>query len=133
MGPAAPRRLRSPCFVRPLSALPSLPCRLDYIGGDLIALLNSGGLRAGLQKGPIDADMLKAVTPLGNQARFAVVNGTTVRAALEHSLSQADASTSGKFPCVAGVRFRYDPTRPVGARVDEIKVLQVCQLVLGRF
>jgi hypothetical protein len=109
---------RAPAFLQ----LRYLPCRFDYAGGDFIALLNSGGLRAGLQKGPVDAGMLKAITPLGNQVRFAIVNGTTIKAVLEHSVSLADTATSGKFPCVAGLRFQFDPTRPIGSRVDDVQV-----------
>jgi hypothetical protein len=96
-------------------------CRTNYAAGEYIAFSNTGGIRAGLGKGPIDSAMVAAVVPLKNKARFASVNGTVIKLMLEHGVSDV-AGAAGRFPAVSGLEFEYDPARPAGSRVTRVEV-----------
>ena len=94
--------------------------RSNYANGEYIAFSNSGGIRAGLGKGPIDGAMVLAVVPFGDQARFVAVNGSVITLMLEHGVS--DLGGNGRFPVIAGMNFEYDPARPAGSRVTNVAV-----------
>lgn len=49
------------------------------------------------------------------------VSGAAVLAALENGVSQFPR-LDGRWPCVSGLRFEFDPTRPPGSRVLESSV-----------
>jgi 5'-nucleotidase / UDP-sugar diphosphatase len=73
-----------------------------------IAIHNGGGLRAGLPAGPVSLGDLLTVMPFGNTVATVLLRGADLMAALENGLSRAPAP-SGRFPQVAGLRFRWDP------------------------
>jgi hypothetical protein len=54
---------------------------------------------------------------MGRQICIRGVTGAQLLAALENGVS-AYPKMEGRFPCVAGVRFVFDPQRPPGARID---------------
>lgn len=88
-----------------------------------IALQNAGGIRTGLPAGPVSAGAVRDVLPFDNViARFGL-RGADLRAALEHGVAQIDGgSNPGRFPQVAGLRFRYRPGAPVGARIESVEI-----------
>jgi len=100
---------------------PIVLCRTNYALGEYIAFTNTGGIRAGLGKGSIDSAMVTAIVPCKNQVRFVSVNGTVIKLMLENGVSDV-ASAAGRFPAVWGLRFEYDPARPAGSRVTQVKV-----------
>jgi 2',3'-cyclic-nucleotide 2'-phosphodiesterase (5'-nucleotidase family) len=98
-----------------------------------VALTNAGGIR-GDRTYPAGTvltrkDILTEL-PFGNVTVLAEVTGADLLAALENGVSQVEEG-AGRFPQVSGLSFAYDPTRPPGARVVEVKVGDL-PLDLGR-
>jgi 5'-nucleotidase len=92
---------------------------LARIPGAEIAVVNGGGLRAGLPEGMLTYGDVLAVLPFGNTLATLTLRGGAVRAALENGLSRLPA-LAGRFPHVAGLRLRFDPAAPAGQRVREV-------------
>lgn len=84
-----------------------------------IAIVNNGTLRAGLPEGNITRGDILAIFPFGNRLAVADIDGKTVREILEHSVF-GYPSTFGGFLSVSGMTFSFDPSKPVGQRVQEI-------------
>jgi len=88
------------------------------------ALINGGGIRgnrfytAGTTL--TRRDILQEL-PFGNIDVLVEISGADLLAALEHGVSQV-ADKAGRFPQVSGIRFVYDPGKPVGKRVLEVQV-----------
>lgn len=59
--------------------------------------------------------------PFGNVVVVTEISGAELRAAVENGVSQV-ADKAGRFPQISGMSFVYDPAKPAGARVLEIKV-----------
>ncbi|MCW2306063.1 bifunctional metallophosphatase/5'-nucleotidase [Rhodobium gokarnense] len=89
-----------------------------------IALTNGGGIRgdrvyaAGT---PLTRRDILSELPFANHTVLLEVSGKTVKAALEHGVSQIDEG-SGRFPQVSGIRFSLDPAKPQGSRISDIVV-----------
>jgi 2',3'-cyclic-nucleotide 2'-phosphodiesterase (5'-nucleotidase family) len=86
-----------------------------YTPGDLTLRRPSPG-----SSGPYDVTLgdLLSVFPFGNNAATSRISGVDLWWALENGVSGYPAS--GKFPQIAGFRFSFDPSRPVGERVLEV-------------
>lgn len=103
--------------------------------GTDFAFLNGGGIRDTLpastyipqdqtlrrpqpgQPGPFDVvlgDVL-SVFPFGNNVATTTMTGGQVWSALENGVSKWP--TDGRFPQVSGLRFTFDPSKPVGSRI----------------
>jgi 2',3'-cyclic-nucleotide 2'-phosphodiesterase (5'-nucleotidase family) len=85
-----------------------------------IALQNGGGIRNDLVVNPGDITELDTFTWLPFSNFTAVVEGverTTLKAILEHVVTDAPAVAQGKFAQIAGFRYTYDPDLPVGSKV----------------
>ncbi|HET8784311.1 MAG TPA: 5'-nucleotidase C-terminal domain-containing protein, partial [Candidatus Limnocylindrales bacterium] len=80
--------------------------------GAHMAMTNAGGIRADLQAGPITFRDVFAVQPFQNTLIRMSLTGDQVRRVLE-------AAVTGSVGQVSGVRFDFDPTRPVGERVRD--------------
>jgi 2',3'-cyclic-nucleotide 2'-phosphodiesterase (5'-nucleotidase family) len=80
--------------------------------GAQMAMTNAGGIRADLQAGPITYSDVFAVQPFQNVLVRLTLSGEQVRQGLE-------AAVTGGVGQVSGVRFSFDPTRPVGERVRD--------------
>jgi 5'-nucleotidase len=88
----------------------------------LVAILNGGGIRAGLDQGPITVGEVLTVMPFGNTVGRVTVTGRQLKAALENGVSAlrpnpaVDAARAavgtGRFPNVSGMRYTVDVTRP---------------------
>lgn len=84
-----------------------------------IAVVNNGTLRASLPEGKITRGDILSIFPFGNRLEVADIDGKTVREMLEHSVYGYPA-TFGGFLSVSGIKFSFDPSKPVGHRVEEI-------------
>lgn len=91
--------------------------------GAEVALLNSGSLRANriFPAGPITRRDIRALLPFANTMVLLELSGTTLRAALEHSVS-ALPQPAGRFLQTAGLRYAVDPGQPTGARIGAVEV-----------
>jgi 2',3'-cyclic-nucleotide 2'-phosphodiesterase (5'-nucleotidase family) len=105
-------------FVWSISML-FLSGRHNFAPGEYIAVTNGGSVRAGLKAGPVLEKALDAVLPFGNEVRFGLINGTTIRLMLERSVWDIPG---GPFLSIQGLRFWYDPARAQGSRVQTVEV-----------
>mgnify|MGYP000717840191 CR=1 FL=1 len=93
--------------------------------GVQIAITNAGGIRASIAKGKISVGDVLQVLPFGNAISTFELKGEDLLAALENGVSRAENPENegtGRFPQVAGLRFTWDPTRPVGSRIVSVEV-----------
>ena len=89
--------------------------------GVVIAIANSGGLRASIDAGPVTMGEVYTVLPFQNTLSTFEVTGDTLIAALENGVSEI-ADVAGRFPQVAGMTFTVDPAAEVGARISEVMI-----------
>mgnify|MGYP001567293462 FL=1 len=80
-----------------------------------VALVNNGGIRAGLEPGAISWGNVFEVLPFQNFIVRLPVSGAVLRQALEHAVGGSDAHAH-----VSGLRVRVDLTRPEGQRVTAL-------------
>lgn len=92
----------------------------DVAGAD-IGFVNGGAVRGFIPTGPIRFGDLTAVLPFGGNLVVLELTGAELVAALEQGL-RAYPQMSGGFLQVSGLTFVFDPGRPVGERVVEVKV-----------
>lgn len=86
-----------------------------------VALTNGGGIRASVPAGDITRGNLVTVFPFGNYVVTKKVTGAVLKEALEWGVKDYP-NTSGGFPQVSGVTFRFDPEAPAGSRIYEIGI-----------
>jgi 2',3'-cyclic-nucleotide 2'-phosphodiesterase (5'-nucleotidase family) len=88
------------------------------------AVFNGGGIRAGKIYQPGDTishgDVLSEL-PFSNRVVVIEVSGKDLRRAIENGISELPLP-AGRFPQVSGIRFSFDVSRPVGARVVTMEV-----------
>lgn len=82
-----------------------------------VAIMNNGGVRADLAAGPITYGRLFAVMPFDNRVVVLQVTGAQLREVLEYALRNGAPSIH-----VSGMTVRYDPRRPAGERVREVRL-----------
>lgn len=85
--------------------------------GAQIAIMNSGGVRAPIEPGPITWGDLYQVHPFGNMLVVLELRGSDVRAALEHAVRGDWIQAQ-----VSGIRAEYDQSRPVGSRIVSLQL-----------
>jgi len=85
-----------------------------------VALLNAGSLRADelIPVGEFRLRDLVKLLPMNDDLVIIKVTGTQLLAALENGVSQYPKK-EGRFPCVSGVQFSFDPRLPEFHRVIE--------------
>jgi 2',3'-cyclic-nucleotide 2'-phosphodiesterase (5'-nucleotidase family) len=85
-----------------------------------VALLNAGSMRIDdmLGPGPITNYELESIFLFPDETRAVTfpLSGARLRALLEHGVSARNLGRGG-FLQLSGVRFRFDPSRPTGARI----------------
>ncbi|MFA4135072.1 MULTISPECIES: bifunctional UDP-sugar hydrolase/5'-nucleotidase [unclassified Brevibacillus] len=87
-----------------------------------VALANGGGIRTQLPAGDITKKGLYTLLPFENNTLAVVeVTGEELKQALENGVSKVEEG-AGRFPQVSGMSFTYNPTKPAGERVVEVKV-----------
>lgn len=89
--------------------------------GMTIAIANSGGLRASIDKGPVSMGEVYTVLPFQNTLATFQLTGGDVVAALENGASQYE-SGAGRFAQVAGLKYTVDPAAEAGKRISDVMV-----------
>ena len=88
--------------------------------GAVMALQNGGGVRAGIDKGPITFEEAITVQPFGNTLTVVDLTGAQIRAALEHGVATWSEG-KGQFLHVSkGLKYTFDLSKPAGSRVTEV-------------
>ncbi|MBA4392761.1 MAG: multifunctional 2',3'-cyclic-nucleotide 2'-phosphodiesterase/5'-nucleotidase/3'-nucleotidase, partial [Desulfobacca sp.] len=82
-------------------------------------LMNGGGIRADIIKGPIRMKDLLSVLPFSTYQVVVRVTGQELKAILEHGLSNLSGD-GGQFPQVSGIRLEYTSQAPVGQRIQNL-------------
>ena len=97
---------------------------LDRVAGQgvTIAIQNGGGVRAGVDAGPVTMGEVLTVLPFQNTLSTFEVTGETLVSALENGASQIEEG-AGRFLQVAGMMYTVDTAAPAGARISEVMVL----------
>ncbi len=86
-----------------------------------IALTNAGGIRTQLKAGDITKKDLYTLLPFPNTLVVIDVTGEELKKALENGVSKVEEG-AGRFPQISGMTFAYNPAKPAGERVVEVKV-----------
>jgi 5'-nucleotidase len=90
----------------------------DQLEGTVdFAFANSGGIRADIPAGDITRGEIIEAFPFQNVLATTTLTGAQVKEVLEQG-----ASGQRGMVQVSGLRFTYDPSRPVGSRVTSITV-----------
>ncbi|MHB8068784.1 MAG: bifunctional metallophosphatase/5'-nucleotidase [Desulfobaccales bacterium] len=92
---------------------------LRQAAGADAAIINGGGIRAGIAKGAISVKHIDTVLPFDNYLVAIKLTGKQIREALEHGVSRLEEG-AGRFPQVSGLSFTYSRGAPAGSRVKEI-------------
>nr|WP_091233900.1 choice-of-anchor I family protein [Fontibacillus panacisegetis] len=88
-----------------------------------IAIMNGGGIRASIDQGEITMGELRTVMPFGNTLFVLDVTGQQLKDGLENGISGAKLSDlPGKFPQIAGMKFKWDPDGTAGNKVFDIMI-----------
>jgi 5'-nucleotidase/UDP-sugar diphosphatase len=93
--------------------------------GTQIAITNGGGIRASIKAGNVSVGQVLEVLPFGNTVATFGLKGEDLLVALENGVSQAENPENegtGRFPQVSGMRFTWDPSKPVGSRIGTVEV-----------
>lgn len=92
----------------------------EYTGAD-IAIYNGGGIRDSASLGPITLENAMDILAFENTVVTLEMSGIEVVKMLEHGVSSYP-EISGKFLQVSGLRFYFDPARPIGERVRDVRI-----------
>ncbi len=87
----------------------------------VIAIQNGGGIRASISPGDVTMGNVMEVLPFGNQIVDVDLTGAQIKVALENGVSRWEEQ-DGRFPQVAGIKYSFDPSQPVGSRIVSIEV-----------
>ncbi|MEM9099722.1 MAG: 5'-nucleotidase C-terminal domain-containing protein, partial [Pseudomonadota bacterium] len=89
-----------------------------------VAITNGGGIRGDTQyeAGTVMTrrDVLTEL-PFGNKTVLLELSGADIVAALENGVS-AIQDSGGRYPHVSGMTYAFDPSKPAGERVVEVKI-----------
>lgn len=91
--------------------------------GVTISLANSGGLRASIDAGPVTMGEVLTVLPFQNTLSTFEVTGAELKEALENGTSQYEEK-AGRFLQVAGMKYAFDISKPVGERISDVEVAE---------
>ncbi len=88
-----------------------------------VALLNSGSIRSNQMypAGPITRKQITSMLQFAGPVLKVSLSGKVLKAALENGVSRA-GQEEGRFPQVSGLKFSFDPMKPVGNRVLSVSV-----------
>jgi 2',3'-cyclic-nucleotide 2'-phosphodiesterase (5'-nucleotidase family) len=84
-----------------------------------IAFENGGSIRVSVPTGDVTVGSIVAVLPFDNFLVVLEIKGSTLKAALENSVSAYPAQLGG-FLQISGFSFTFDPAKPKGSRVVSI-------------
>ncbi|MBB4952526.1 5'-nucleotidase [Agrobacterium vitis] len=89
--------------------------------GITIAVQNGGGVRASINAGKVTMGSVLTVLPFQNSVATFQLKGADLLASLENGVSQVDDG-AGRFPQVAGMKYSFDRSKPVGSRIISVEV-----------
>ena len=89
--------------------------------GATIAFQNGGGVRASIDAGEITMGEVITVLPFSNTLATVDITGADVIEALENGVSDVE-NGAGRFAQVAGLKYAFDISQPVGSRVSDVMV-----------
>jgi 2',3'-cyclic-nucleotide 2'-phosphodiesterase (5'-nucleotidase family) len=84
-----------------------------------IAIFGGGSIRVSVPAGDVTVGNIYAVLPYDNFLEILEIKGSTLKSALENSVSAYPAQLGG-FAQVSGFSFTFDPSKPKGSRVVSI-------------
>jgi 2',3'-cyclic-nucleotide 2'-phosphodiesterase (5'-nucleotidase family) len=84
-------------------------------------LINGGGIRADILKGPVRMKDPYSVLPFSTYQVVIKVSGQELKKILEHGLSNL-SGYGGQFPQISGMRLEYSSLAPVGQRIRKLWV-----------
>jgi len=93
--------------------------------GAEVALVNNGAVWGAINSGKITLADVYRIQPFTNWLIIEDLKGEQILAALENGVSQYKGSVqqgSGRFLAVAGMTYAFDPSKPVGQRITEVKI-----------
>ncbi|KAK3789426.1 hypothetical protein RRG08_010619 [Elysia crispata] len=91
-----------------------------------IAVMNSGGIRTSIDKGPITVGDAIKVQPFRNTVDIVELRGESVLKILEHAASLWSEESDrlfGGFLQVSGMRIVYDMSQATGSRVIDVQMM----------
>jgi 5'-nucleotidase/UDP-sugar diphosphatase len=86
-----------------------------------LCIQNGGGIRASIPAGDVTMGQVLEVLPFGNLMATFGLKGSDVWAALENGVSGYEEQ-EGQFPQVGGLKYTFDPTKPVGSRIISAEI-----------
>lgn len=97
--------------------------------GTSAAVVNRGGIRSSIEKGPVRFKDVNAVLPFPNTAVVIELSGLELLNALDYAVTGAGGQSFGAFPQVAGMEIRYctalpcpDALLPETGVITELKI-----------
>jgi 5'-nucleotidase len=90
--------------------------------GSVAAFVNSGGVRAGLDPGPITYGQAVTVQPFNNTLVQLDLSGAELKAVLEETLGGMPGNASGLLYPSRGTSYVIDIGKPAGERVEDLEV-----------
>jgi 5'-nucleotidase len=94
-----------------------------------VAIMNGGGIRASIPAGNVTVGQIIAVLPFSNTLARVDLTPAQLKTALENGVARVNlgrpGDSAGQFPQVAGLRFTYNPSGPVGQRVQQIELERI--------
>ena len=90
--------------------------------GSVAAFVNAGGVRAGLDPGPITYGQAVTVQPFNNTLVQLDLTGAELKAVLEETLGGMPGNASGLLYPSRGTSYVIDVAKPVGERVEDLEV-----------
>ncbi len=97
---------------------------LAEIGGTQIAIINGGGIRSGLDAGPITMGEMYAIFPFDNTLNTLKVTGTQLEALINHGIDSNIPSGGFKPGQFYGINVVYDPDAAYGSKVVSMTLLE---------
>jgi 5'-nucleotidase / UDP-sugar diphosphatase len=92
----------------------------EFVGTE-VGLVNSGMIRSSIPAGRVTLKRVIEVLPFDSSLTSFSVTGTTLKAALENSVSRLPQA-SGRFLQVSGLALVFDPAAPSGSRITSVQV-----------
>jgi 5'-nucleotidase/UDP-sugar diphosphatase len=93
----------------------------EYDENVVMAFQNGGGIRAGIDQGPITVGEIITVLPFGNTLATMDITGADLKAAFEVSVGQYPRENGG-FLHVSGAKVQFDSSKDAGERVVSISI-----------
>ncbi|MCT4795372.1 bifunctional metallophosphatase/5'-nucleotidase [Exiguobacterium alkaliphilum] len=91
----------------------------EFDSSVIAAVQNAGGIRAGIDEGPVTTGEVITVLPFGNTLSIMELKGSELLAAFERSVS-AYPRESGGFLQVSGLKVEFDSSKPANERIVKV-------------